>query len=54
MKDEEPGHESKITPISGIGKTSAGVLLLSKRNDRLSCRAVLQPPARTCAEERHP
>lgn len=51
MKEDEPGQESRISPIKGMGKLGvvvvvegemlAGVLLCNKR---VSCSAELQPP----------
>lgn len=49
LKEEEPGQESMMSPVRGIGNDGvvmegdgiAGMLL---RNRRLSCRAELQPP----------
>lgn len=51
MKEEEPGQESRMSPIKGMGKAgvvgvvegdmSAGILLC---NRRVSCSAELHPP----------
>lgn len=49
VKEDEPGQESRMTPVRGMGKDEAvvlgdGIVGMLLRNRRLSCSAELQPP----------
>jgi hypothetical protein len=49
VKEGEPGQESRMSPVRGMGKDEAmvledGVVGMLLRNRRLSCSAELQPP----------